>query len=677
MNQKLVAVTLLLLVASAVITVPLETLAASSYEVAIIELSSPNGANGDTIRLIGTITTSGGAYEVFIDKTLVAHGNAAGNNIETNFTVPALPAATYFLIIRDVIINVNSTYHFEITKGYSITALPNIIQEGGSTTITVSANGVPQGIVYGAKVTIVSPSGKTYTNELSLGSPSAEGTVSKKFTFPDSAFTPSGETIIAGTYIIKLNSTLATGDFRVNILDSSEYHRGQTMKIKAIGYQANQAATITISGKEEVLDTLSVIADANGKIDTTWVVSTNAPIGEGTVKIAVTGNPKDMSDKQTFTIIGYKVNITITNLAGTPVRDIDVFCLDTLTNLESNQTSNAMGQVVFGLEKGPHTLNAYWNEVNIGSATITITGDGNFTLTCQLTNLKITVKTQDGTAIPFVDLKITYTYQSGTISKTGSETGQTGGNGYYTLTSTLTGAKYTIEASLYDEVFNLGNDTLTIIQNKPVTEATVICPSKIVSMVITGYNDDAITGARIELVELSNGLFYSTISDNAGVATANATFGSYRLRVYKDDALIKETNLKVFDETRRQIKCSLYGVQLSVSVVDLFGSPIQNAHVTLNGAEKTTALTESNGKATFNNIIGGNIQVIAEIQGTPDASQAITLTVDEPTNIEVKLEKYISVGGTLLQANTLITAIIVLVIAVLFIIVEVIRRQKT
>ena len=71
------------------------------------------------------------------------------------------------------------------------------------------------------------------------------------------------------------------------------------------------------------------------------------------------------------------------------------------------------------------------------------------------------------------------------------------------------------------------------------------------------------------------------------------------------------------------------------------------------------------------------MQIVAQIQGTSDASQALTVNVNEPTTVQVKLENYVSVGGMLLQASTLTTIIIIVVIAILFVVVEVIRRRKT
>ena len=133
--------------------------------------------------------------------------------------------------------------------------------------------------------------------------------------------------------------------------------------------------------------------------------------------------------------------------------------IDSATGTESNATTNSAGIANFGLEKGPHGVIAYWNDVNIGQTNITVTGDGTFTIRCQLSNLKITVKTQDGIPMPFVDLAISYRYQSGSISKSGSSTGQTGPIGTYTLASTIAGATYTIDASLYGQIFSGANNT--------------------------------------------------------------------------------------------------------------------------------------------------------------------------------------------------------------------------
>ncbi len=199
--------------------------------------------------------------------------------------------------------------------------------------------------------------------------------------------------------------------------------------------------------------------------------------------------------------------------------------------------------------------------------------------------------------MPFVNLAISYRYQSGSGTKTGSATGQTDSTGSYTLTSGFAGATYTIDASIYNQIFNAGNNTVSNLPTQATAQVFIICPSETLNLNIVGSTLEPIPNARIELVELSNGLFYSATTDNNGAAITQATFGMYRARVYKDTTLINETNVDVFSSSQQQIRCTLYGIQLSVSVVDFFGAPISNANVTLNGPLLASAVTTKQRKS--------------------------------------------------------------------------------
>jgi hypothetical protein len=672
LNTKIIAASILFVFTFAILTVPLATVAQNSLGINILQLtpSGGTGSKGQSINLIGTIYTSNGSYQLFVGRTMVAQGKAEGYYIDTNFTVPDLPAASYALILRDVAINVNASETFTVQAGYAVTPSSTLIQEGGSVTLDVAVYGGTLGTNYGATVTVTSPSGTTYTATVNLGTPNAQGTASHTLTFPSSSFSPAGDTTASGSYSLGFNSSLATNTFIVGILDKTSYHRGETMTIRAIGYTPNSVATITITGSSGTLDTLTATADSSGVIQTTWTVSSNTPIGDSSVKIS--GSSKSAEDKQVFTVTGYAVTVKVTNLSGTAIPGINVECIDSATGTKTNQTSDASGTATFGLEKGNHQLTGYWNGVNVGQTNITVTGDGTFTLTLQLSDMKITVQAKDGTPIPFVDLAISYTYNGGS----GSSTGKTGAQGSYTLASTVAGAKYTIGASLYGQTFNAGNNTATS-QSQATTQVTIICPTEDVVLTVTGYNNQPITGARVELIENTNGLSYTATTGSDGVANLQATFGIYRLRIYKDIALISETTQQIFAATQKTIRSTIYGIDLSVQVVDAFGSPISNAQVTINGAQQASASTSGDGKATFSNIIGGDMQIVAQIQGTSGASQALTVNVNEPTTVQVKLENYVSVGGMLLQTNTLTTIIIIAVVAILFAVVEVVRRRRS
>jgi hypothetical protein len=661
----------------AAIAVPSITLAQTSSSVNILQLT-PNGASAGTpVKLDGTISTQNSSYQILLAKTLVASGISQGNDVHANFTVPELSSATYPLTLRDVAVNVNATSQFTITTGYSVASASPITQEGESVVLNVAVTGGQLGTSYGANIAVTLPVGITYSAPITLGTPNVKGTASGQITFPSSSFVPSGaSTNYAGTYQVTFNQSLATGQFKVGILNAASYHRGETINIHAVGYQANQAATISVTNAVgTTIDTKPVTASADGVIDAQWVVSDNAPIGELTLKIVTEGAAKTQ-DQQTFTVIGYTVTVQVNNLPGRAVPGAAVQASDSTANTAINATTNSTGAATFKLEKGHYGLVAYLNGMNIGQTNITVTGDGTFTLRCQLTDMTIAVKTDSGTAMPFVNLAIKYDYQSGTISRSGSTFGQTGPDGTFTLASTLAGAMYTIDASLYNQVFNAQNNTASSPSDQATSLVTIICPARNITLGVTGYNNQVIPGARIELVELSNGLFYSGTSDSTGLAAMQPTFGIYRIRVYKDNVLINQANLQVFNDSNRQMRCTLYGIELSVSVVDLFGSPIPNANVTLNGSAKTSVTTQGNGVATFDNIIGGNMQIIAQPQGTQDAAQAITVNVNEPTTVQIKIDKYISVGGMLMQATTLISIVIVLIAVLLFATVEFDRRRR-
>jgi hypothetical protein len=152
----------------------------------------------------------------------------------------------------------------------------------------------------------------------------------------------------------------------------------------------------------------------------------------------------------------------------------------------------------------------------------------------------------------------------------------------------------------------------------------------------------------------------------------------YRARFYKDNILINQTILEVFGATQKQVQCSLYGIQVSVKVVDFFGSPISNANVTLNGpaTERFSALTKGDGTTVFDNVIGGDMQVIAFAPGSQNAYQAIAVTVNQPISIRVTIERYVVLGSLLIPVNSLITVIVILVALILLAIVEVYRRRR-
>jgi hypothetical protein len=659
-----------------------------------IYLLSPQDAGnvGQTVSLQGTIDTQNGAYEIWFGNNLVVSKKAEGYNVNANFTIPQIAGGEYTITLRDVSENVNATSPFNVLIAYYLEALapspPAQLQEGGSIVLNVTLTGANPDMAYYANVTVELPSpvNANYSRAVTLDVSSQTAIATAQVTYPASTFQPAGSlTAYTGSYKAYLNRTqgLAEDQFFVGFTDLSEYHRDQTVSIHAIGYQPNQNALINITYAETGAGVYSeaVAASGEGIIDSAWIVPFNALIGDYNITITPENTAKAITDSQLFTVSGYSVKIRNLNLAGEPVPQIVVEALDQATDTVYNGTSGDDGIATLNLEQGDHTVTAFWNDVQVGEMNVTITGASSFDLTCELTNIKITVQNKNGDLIPFVTLDITYQYTTTKehLSKTGHITGQADPSGNFTVSSVLPRISYSINASLYGVVFNLGNNTVTNLPAQAFYEVTVLCPDRTLALSILDFNKAAIPNARIELVELTSGVFNGAVTDATGKVTVEVTFGKYRLRVYTDtNILLNTTVIEVFSDTQSEIHCSLYNIQISVKVVDYFGQSIPNVSVTLyrSGIGARSATTQSDGIATFSNMIGGNVQIIAYHEGLESSYEALGLQIEKPTTIQIKLAKYVLVGPFLIEVSVMATFIIILLAIILFVSVEVYRRKR-
>ncbi len=689
--KKKAAVTLLILMSVAFLFMPLSIVLGQLGVNIILVSPQDQGTVGQKVNVQGTIETNYGAYQIWFGGKLVASNSSEGYYINANFTIPAIKAGDYTIILRDVSQNVNATYALSVVAAYYIEALvpssPAQLQEGSDVVLNVTLTGIQSSTTYYANVTVELPAplSTSYSRVVEVPVSSQGAIATTQVTYPDAAFQPEGSlTNYTGSYQVYFNmsQSLAKDQFSVGFTDLSEYHRGQSVAIRALGYQPDENATLSIkyAKTDESVHSEPVTASNGGVINSSWTVPSYALIGDYNITITPENTAKLVPDSQIFTVPGYPVKIRTLNLAGETVPQVVVEALDQATNTVYNGTSGSDGIASLNLEKGNHSVSAFWNGVKVGEMNVSITGESSFDLTCELTNLKITVQNENGNLIPFVNLDITYQYvttKEGS-SKTGHATGQTNLSGTFTLNSILPRISYTINASLYGVVFNAGNNTVASLPAQPVSEVVILCPSRTLTLKIIDYNRAAIPNARIELVEVTNGLFNGVTTDAGGAVTLGVTFGKYRLRVYKDDILLNETVIEVFNDMQSEIRCSLYNIQVSVKAVDYFEQPIPNVIVTLHGpgAEARSATTQADGTTTFSNVIGGNMQIIAYPEGMENSYEALNLQVTEPTTIQVKLDKYILIGPFLIEASVLATVIVVLMAIVLFVSIEVYRRKR-
>jgi len=693
LKRKSTTVTLLMLLSVSFLVMPLSIVLGQLGVNIYLVNPEEEGVVGQTVNLQGTIDTTNGEYQIWFDKKLVANHTSDGYYVNANFTIPQLPGGDYTITMRDASKNINATYSFSIAQAYYIEALmpssPKQFQEGSDVVLNVKLTGLQPDTSYYANVTVELPtplSNTSYSQLVELIVSDQEAIAIAQVTYPSGTFQPEGSiTNYTGSYKVYFNKTqlLAENHIFVGFTDLSEYHRGEAVMIRAIGYQPNENATISVKYTKNtaIVHSETTTASSEGIINSSWTVPSDALIGDYNITITTENMTKLILDSQIFSVSGYTVKIRTLNLAGEPVPQIVVEALDQATNTIYNGTGTVDGIASLNLEKGYHTISAFWNDVEVSKVNFSITGESMFDLTCELSNLKISVQNEPGNLIPFANLDITYQYittKQG-VSKTDHVSGQTDISGTFILKSILPEISCTINASLYGIVFNVGNNTVTGLMVQPVSEVMILCPNRILNLKIIDYNLAAIPNARIEMFEVTSGLFHGTVTNTEGKVTVEVTFGKYQLRVYKDDVLLNEILIEAYSDTEMDIRCSLYNIQVSVTVIDYFEHTIPNINVMLNGPGIGTryATTHSNGTTTFSNIIGGNMQIIAYPEGMEGSFEAISLRVEEPKEIQIKLAKYILIGPFLIENSALATLIVILLAIIMFVSIEVYRKKQS
>ena len=85
--------------------------------------------------------------------------------------------------------------------------------------------------------------------------------------------------------------------------------------------------------------------------------------------------------------------------------------------------------------------------------------------------------------------------------------------------------------------------------------------------------------------------------------------------------------------------------------------------------------TQGDGTATFDNVIGGNIEITAYPSGNEGAFAAENLYLDSPTTVQIKMASFVALGSLLLGTSLLATLIVVLIAVILFVGIEIYQRK--
>ena len=695
LKQKAITVALLVVMSIALVVLPsVNVLGQPPTGFAILQITkqgtiSPTLTEGyvdEPITVVATQLTSNGPYLMYFGNFLVGNSTSQGYLISSNFTIPQLPGGNYNISLIDVNQNQGTTSPFGVAINYIAQPIvppePAQLQEGNSVSLNVSVTGGQPNNAYSGNIVVMMPVplSSNYSSAISFNS-SSLGTANTVLNFPGTSFQPSGSTTIyAGQYnvILTIGQNVTQYQFSVGLTDQTGYHRGDTVKLFATGYQASQTATLTITSPNgSSVFSQSVTADGGGTMNASWLVPTSVVLGQYNATITPQANAKAVPDTQLFSILGLPVLFRALNLAGEPVPNLAIEALDQASNAIYNGTTGSAGIASISIADGNYTVSAYWNDVNVAETQILVSGNSTYDIQCSLTDLVVSVQDKNGATIPFVNLNFSYQY----TTRTGAVqpnvlSAQTNILGVYVVNSTLPRINYVIDASKYNVVFNVGNNTASNLPAQPIFKAVIICPDETLSLKTLDYSLAALPNVRIELVEQASGIFYSANTDNAGAATTQVTFGQYKLQVFTaNNILLNETIVNVLSNTQAQIVCSLYNLQVTVKVVDYFGNPISNANVDLSrsGLSKQSATTQGDGTATFNNVIGGSVEITAYPSGNPNSFVAENVQITAPTTVQITMGKFALVGPFLMETTLMVALLVILVAVVLFLVIELYR----
>jgi len=656
---------------------------AVDVEITSISPETHRGKVGDAVHIVGTINTTGGLYRIWFHSQKVSEANATENNVDMTFSVPPFPKENYTITLQDVSVNINATTWFYIDTAYYISfnkakmpKPPEQLQENSTVEIWVNVTGGERDTIYSANITVnvPTPANETYWKLVPLTSTTNTGNGTATSVYPNN-FTGTPHINYTGTYTVAFNKTLATITFSIGLTNSTEYHRFQYVDIRAAGYKPNENVTIKISFEGKAIHSEeNLTATEGGLIYANWTVPRNASIGTYTLNITSTLNltSKLPPDIQNFIVPGFDINITTQNLARETVPNVTVRVFEEGKSV-LNGTSTSDGLVRIKLEIGNYTSEAYYKGEKVDERWVNVTDAASLDFACNLTNLKIlVVGVVDGAEIGVPEAKIYLTPENQSLT-----TNVTGAAVFHSLLPNVT---YALNASRYDMQFNVTTIPRLLVNETAIAwfNVTIICPTLTLQVNVTGANGQPISNAIVKVQELMGGLYYEGNTTIKGIFILDWIFGKYKVGVYASGVKLNETTVDLFQNLNISIHCKLYGLTVSVKVVDYFGQPISNANVTLQreGLAPRSTLTQSNGTATFSNIIGGNFSMAVYLIDQTQPCVTKAFSVDKSATIEIKIEKYVMLAGFLVETGQLAIAIIIAAAVILVLLMEVYRRKR-
>lgn len=705
--RRIKIVTLLLTVLLAISFFALFLPHAAAAQTKIISISPEKGRVRAEVSVNGTIETTNGTYRILFNEEKVKKGTIVGNNVNITFIVPHRPAGNYSITLQDINATsgeVLSSYVFErpftIETAFYVEAIapspPGQLQEGDPVPIWVNITGGEIQIDYYPNITVATPGKEVvyFNDTISTSVDDETGDMWINITYPKD-FQPLGaHTNFTGTYKIALNETYTglsqTGDFIIGLTNAAEYHRYQVVNIQAAGYMPNEPVNVTLaSAGETVFSPENLTASSSGMVIANWVIPANATYGSYTVTVSNSTTPgtvKPVADVQNFTIVKKTVSCRIqtVDLESEPVEGVEVKAYDGYNETQQigSRKTDKNGSAEFKLDAGKYVFKAFWKDLEVKSSIFDVAKDMNQTMVCQLAHIKVKVTDEAGMQLPFINVNLTcsYTKDNETVTETDLlETNSTGRVAFRNLlTNVVTDVNYTLEARRYGNLFYtklIENLTSTCCVN-------ITCPTYTLTIELFDSNELPFQNATLAVYEWSSGLSSAvwTHTNSSGSVAVNRTFGRYKVRAYVSEIAINETTVDLVNETQKlQVYCNILNLTLSAKVVDYFGHVIPNVKVEVKreGIEPSESITGADGKAVVHLKVGGDCQMNLTLPGESKPCETLPCYLDwakTESEITFKLDRYVMVGGCLLETSQLTTIITLAAMVVIFAVALTYRR---
>jgi hypothetical protein len=642
-------------------------------ETTIFVVDPNSGPVGTVTRITANMTTANGPYEIKYDGRLVFSGNASGNAVLQGITIPDASAGAHNITLIDINATETAESSFTIVTAYyiDIPKTTETIQENDTVPIRVNITGGDSATTQTANIGVQPPTQLTYTKMTNV-TLSTYGNGTTTVNYPTD-FPTGANTSFVGNYAAIFNTTLSNSTFAVGLTNATEYHRNQIVNIKA-AYGPEELVTLNINGGEISLAINST--DPSGLVSYNWTVPANALIGSYNVKIVSVNatTKKSPGDTQNFTIPGFTINATAKNLANETVESMTIRAYEGGT-LTTENTTSSNGLAVLQLEVGNFTVRGYLKDTEVGEQTIQVNDTLAFDLSCNLTNVRIHLFAQvSGSEISIPDAGVYLTpYNKSFVTDI---------NGTAILSSMLPNVTFSLNFTRYDTSFNITDFSNLFVNGNPVAwfDVNITCPNLNLQTTVTKAGGQAFGNARVKAQDLVGAPLFEGTADSNGVITFSSPFGEYRLQVLDNNGVVlNETIVNLFGDQNVTMRCDLFGITVTIQVVDYFGQGISGMSVKLQGDAQPTisATTQGDGTATFDNVVGGNMEATVYMgdSSTPIAAQGFAAETS-PANVPIKINKYVVLAGMLVEANVLATIILIALAIIVLLIVELVRRRR-